>query len=137
MSRAGLFLVGILAFALLAVAIVVATDSFGLRITRAPSPEAELVIRMNDVAGAGIAVTFGHTDANRWQIAGGHRREKFTMNQGDAVVARLTSMAPIDPASFEWPSQGLSVSFPPELSNKSNGRTIEIGIMARATPGVS
>jgi hypothetical protein len=135
MSRAGWFVVGMLVCALLTASVLAATNFFDLRITSVPSPEAELVARMNEATGGGIAVTFAHPDANRWQIAAGHRLEKLSVDRGDAVVARLTSMAPIDAASYEWPSQGLSVSFPPELGNKSNGRSIEIGVLARATPG--
>jgi hypothetical protein len=91
---------------------------------------------MNEISSSGgFAVTFANRDAEKWEIAAGHRLEKFSLEGGEIVFARLTSSTPLTADSFEWPKQGLSVSLPPEFGSRSNGRAIEIGIVARAAPG--
>lgn len=97
------------------------------------SPEAKLIDQMEQIAEGGIAVTFGERDIKAWKIANGHRLERFSVSGDDAVFARLTSTTPLDPTTFEWPSQGLSASLPTEFNNRSNGKPIEIGVVARAT----
>ena len=140
MNRSGVLVVGAIAFALAAAGILMQTNFLDLRESffpsRLPSPEANLVVRMNDVASAGgYAITFANRDAEQWQVAAGHRLEKFSIDGGAIVFARLTSMTPLVADSFEWPTQGLSVSLPPDFGNRSNGRSIEIGVVARAASG--
>lgn len=83
----------------------------------------------------GFAVTFGQGDAAKWRLAPGHRLERFSLDGGDTVFARLSSLVPLDKNSFEWPTQGLSVELPVELNSRANGKSIEVGVVARAPSG--
>jgi hypothetical protein len=99
------------------------------------SVEDKFVARVLDGgSGGGYSVTFGGNDAKKWYIAPGHRLERLSLG-GDTVVARLASTVPLDRATFEWPTQGLSVQLPVDFAARSNGKPIEIGIVARAAPG--
>jgi hypothetical protein len=84
--------------------------------------------------GGGYSAVFGGSDAKKWYIATGHRLERLSLG-GDAVVARLTSTTPLDRSTFEWPTQGLSIQLPVEFAERSNGKPIEIGIVARVSHG--
>lgn len=100
------------------------------------SAEGKLVAQVISAGGGGgFSVTFSQADAKKWQVAQGHRLERFTLESGDAAVARIVSTIPLDMTSTEWPTQGLSVQLPAEFSNRSNGKPIEIGIVARVAAG--
>jgi hypothetical protein len=88
----------------------------------------------NAAARGGYSVTFSQTDAKKWRVAAGHRLEKLSLGS-DTVVARLVSASPLDKASFEWPTQGLSVDLPTSLNVRSAGKGLEIGVVARAAAG--
>ena len=133
--RSTYLIAGAIVLALVAAGVLFGTDFFRKNPFHTPTEEELLVTQITEAAssGGGVAVTFAARDARLWQLAGGHKLERFSLDGGDAVFARLTSSAPLDPHNFEWPSQGLSVAFPATLNNKSNGLTIEIGIVARRT----
>ncbi len=100
------------------------------------SAEGKLVAQVTSAgSGGGFSVTFSQADAKKWHVAQGHRLERFTLESGDAAVARVVSTIPLDMKSTEWPTQGISVQLPAEFSNRSNGKPIEIGIVARVAPG--
>lgn len=100
------------------------------------SPEARLVAQMNEAAmGGGLAVTFQERDAQKWKLAQGHQLERYSIQGGDVVFARLSSPVPLDGNSLEWPSQGLSLPLPVEANNRFNGKILEVGIVARASSG--
>lgn len=101
------------------------------------SAEDRLVQQMSEAAasGGGYAVTFSQVEAAKWRVAPGHRLERFSVDGGQAVFARLISAAPLDKKTFEWPTQGLSVELPIEFNNRANGKQIEIGIVARSQMG--
>jgi hypothetical protein len=97
------------------------------------SAEGKLVARMIEAAkGGGYAVTFAHADAGKWQVAAGHRLEKFSVEGGDAAFARLSSSVALNRDTWEWSGQGLSTTFPVAFNNQTNGTKIEIAIVARA-----
>jgi hypothetical protein len=108
----------------------VPVDRFGL----GQSSETAWVTRMNEaVKGGGYSVTFTQADAGKWQVADGHRLEKFSVDGGDTMFARLTSGAPLNRDTWEWSTQGLSTTLPVEFNNQTNGKKIEIGVVARAS----
>jgi hypothetical protein len=146
--RAGYLVVGALILALVAAGVLIWTGALNLSgrpgagsetTTTAPatttgptSPDAQLVTMMNDVAmRGGYAATFSEPSAKQWQLAAGHRLERFGLNNQGAVFARLTSSAAVDPRSLEWHTQGLFWLLPVEFANRTNGKRIEIGIVAR------
>ena len=105
------------------------TPGFGTTTTN----EDRLVAQMtNEVAGGGYAVTFSQNEASKWQVGEGHRIERFSLEAGSAVFARLSSSTPLNPTTWEWSTQGLSTTFPVEFNNATNGQEIEIGVIARA-----
>jgi hypothetical protein len=134
MSRTGFLIVGALIFALAAAGVLVWTNNLELPSGILPqSAEAKLVTQMTGTAGeGGFAVTFAQRDLKAWQIAPGHRLERFSVDGGDAVFARLTSSSPLDRSTLEWPTQGLSVALPVDLNARSDGKQLEIGVLARA-----
>jgi hypothetical protein len=79
----------------------------------------------------GYAATFSGSSVKAWQIAAGHALERFSINNGDAVFARLTSSAPVAKEGWEWEKQGLSWLIPNEFNNRTNGHKVEVGIIAR------
>lgn len=90
---------------------------------------------MSDLAGiasrGGHVATFSQQGAQSWRLAQGHRLERFSLNDRGAVFARLSSSTHIDPNSFDWPNLGLSWVLTREFNNQSNGKRIEIGVVAR------
>jgi len=146
MSRTGLLVVVALIFALAAAGVLVWTNALNISgqpsgapsatapsTTAPPSREAQLVTSMNQAAaGGGFAASFLETDVSKWQIAEGHRLERFSLASSGPVFARLTSSVALDRASVQWPSLGLSMALPVEFANLANGRTVEIGFIARA-----
>lgn len=139
MSRAG-FLILAVVLALAAAGVLYWTKSQQPSVST-PLPtqsiESKLVAQMSDnAAGNGFAATFTDADAKKWQVGSGHQLERFTSDDGKNVVARLTSSTPIDFASFDWPTQGLSIVLPVEFAALANGKRIEVGFAARM-PGAN
>lgn len=83
-------------------------------------------------SGGGYAATFSSVDAAKWQIAAGHKLERFSVEGEDVSFARLSSNTPMDAATWEWATQGLSTTFPVDFNNQTNGGRIEVGVVARA-----
>lgn len=148
MSRTGYLVVGALIFALAAAGVLVWTNNIDLSgephtvpgnnlpttpTTAPPSREAQLVTAMNEAAaGGGFAASFLEEDVRKWQIGPGHRLERFSLDPSGPVFARLTSSGTLDKASVEWASLGLSMALPVEFANLANGRTVEVGFIARS-----
>ncbi|MEQ1863101.1 MAG: hypothetical protein ABL996_00450 [Micropepsaceae bacterium] len=132
MRSSGL-VVGAIVLALAAAGILAATNFLGLDLPFMNPSEQELVAQMNDVAAqGGLAVTFAGSDAEKWQVAPGQKLEKFSLGGGEAAVARLSSTGTIDISSFEWTKLGLSTTLPATFGQRSNGKRVEIGFVARA-----
>jgi CTP:molybdopterin cytidylyltransferase MocA len=141
MSRTGFLIISAVVLALAAAGVLYWTNAQQQSSVSTPLPtqsiESKLVAQMSDIAaGNGIAATFSDADAKKWQVGSGHRLERFTSDDGKNVVARLTSSAPIDYASFDWPTQGLSITLPVEFAALVNGKRIEVGFAARM-PGAN
>jgi hypothetical protein len=102
------------------------------------SREFQVMTRITDarIDGVGIAATFSERDAKRWRLAGGHQLERFAVDDGEVVFARLTSSVALDVNSNNWEQQGLSLSLPAAFGNRTNGQVIEVGFAARA-PGAN
>jgi hypothetical protein len=79
-------------------------------------------------AGGGYAATFSDQDASKWMIAGGHQLERFSLDGRNTVLARLSSSAPITSTTL---LDGLYVELPEQFAALSNGKKIEIGVVAR------
>jgi hypothetical protein len=95
--------------------------------------EEQLVADLTKAAsGGGYAVTFAQADASKWQVAEGHRLEKFTVDSGTTSFARLTSSVPLNAETWEWATQGLSTLFPVGFNNKTNGGKLQIAVIARS-----
>jgi hypothetical protein len=87
---------------------------------------------MNDVASSGgMALTFDDTSIRQWGIAPQHRLERFSLDGSGAVMARLTSSIPLVGDTVPWNEKGLSFQLPFGMATKTNGKKIEIGIIAR------
>lgn len=149
MSRTGYLVVGALIFALAAAGVLVWTNYIDLSgkppvaapksapasapASQPPSREAQLVTAMNEAAaGGGFAASFMETDVRKWQIAPGHRLERFSLDPAGPVFARLTSGVALDKASVQWPSIGLSLTLPVGFAKLVNGRKVEVGFIARS-----
>jgi hypothetical protein len=92
----------------------------------------QLVNFMNKSAdGGGYAAGFSEQDVSKWQVAEGHQLERFAVG-GRVVFARLSSGSALDEASTSWTPQGLSTTLPMEFATFSNGKKIEIGLIARS-----
>ena len=143
MTRTGNLIAGALAFALAAAGVLVWTDFLQLpKQGSAPLPSAttipsnsnelRLVTAMTEaVAGGGFAASFLESDVRKWQIAEGHRIERFSLDAAGPAFARLTSSTPLDKASVLWSSLGLSLPMPLELANAANGSQIDFFISNR------
>lgn len=146
--RSGYLIVGALIFALAAAGVLVWADVIDLsrlRDDRAPeqqrasappkapeSADAKWTRVMNDiVAAGGVAVTFTDKDIPGWGLAQGHQLERFSIEGGQVVFARLSSSVTRNNTLPTWPERGLSYTFPVELSNRTNGARLEIGVIAR------
>jgi hypothetical protein len=149
--RTSTLVIGALIFALAAAGVLVWTNQLNLpgqpeappSTPSAPSPtapaplsrEAQLVTAMNEAAAAGgFAVSFKEGDVGKWKLADGHRLERFSLDAAGPVLARLSSSTPLEWTSNQWPTQGLSVLIPRQFAEMSNGRTVEIGFVARTAP---
>lgn len=149
MSRATL-IVGALIFALAAAGVLVWTgvlDVSGMKTsaptaptaTNAPptgtSREAQLVNDMTAAAaGGGFAASFVEADIKKWQIAGGHKLERFSVDGSDVVFARLSSSVALSPQFARWEDLGLSMTLPSEFSEGNKGYAVEVGVVARKSP---
>ena len=146
--RAGYLIVGALIFALAAAAVLIWTNQINLpgqpaappsatsvpsTTVAPPSHEAQLVTAMNEAAaGGGYVATFMEGDVGKWQIADGHKLERFSLGSNGPVFARFTSSTTLDKTSVQWPALGLSMTLPPEFANAVAGKKVEVGIIARA-----
>jgi hypothetical protein len=100
--------------------------------TAGGSLEQKLLAQMTDQAmQGGYAATFSGSSVKAWQIADGHALERFSINDGEAVFARLTSSAPTAKEGWEWAQQGLSWLIPKQFNTRTNGQKVEVGIIAR------
>lgn len=135
--KTGYLIVGALIFALAAAGVLVWTNLLKLPFGPSQPSESTLVVQMTERASAnGVVAAFTQADVKRWQIAAGHRLERFSADDGKTVIARLTSTSPIDYASFDWPKSGLSIQLPLEFAAAANGKRLEIGFIARM-PGAN
>jgi len=146
MSRTGLLVVVALIFALAAAGVLVWTNALNISgqpsvaqnatapaTTAPPSRESQLVTLMNQsAAGGGFAASFLEADVRKWQIAPGHRLERFSLDPSGPVFSRLTSSVALDKESVQWSSLGLSMALPVEFANAANGQKVEIGFIARS-----
>jgi hypothetical protein len=80
----------------------------------------------------GFAVTFAESDASRWQVAAGQKLERFSLGDGQYTFARLTNSGPLNNETPKWSDRGLSFTLPLEFSNRSKGRRVEVGVVARS-----
>jgi hypothetical protein len=125
---------GTIVLALVAAGVLFGTDFFRRNPFHTPTAEEQLVTAMNDVASTGgFAATFSQADAKKWQLGAGLRLERFSMQDSDAVFARLSSSIALDKTSIEWPQLGLSTTLPLPFTKLTNGQDIEVGIVARAS----
>lgn len=100
--------------------------------TAGGSLEQKILAQMTDQAmQGGYAATFSGSSVKAWQIAEGHALERFSINDGEAVFARLTSSAPTSKEGWEWAQQGLSWLLPKQFNTRTNGQKVEVGIIAR------
>ena len=137
MGRTGSFLLGALVFALAAAGVMIWTGNEipGMGLFAPPSPEQRLVSAMEEVVSqGGFAASFADDDAKNWRLADGHQFERHAVDSARAVIARLSSSVPLDVSPPSWESQGLSIELPVTFAQQTNGRRIEIGIVARAAP---
>jgi len=88
---------------------------------------------MNQIAASGgLVITFADSNIQGWLLPPGHKLERFAMDGGQAVFARLTSSAPLNDNTPTWAERGLSYALPIELAAKTNGARMEIGIVAKS-----
>jgi hypothetical protein len=98
------------------------------------SRDAQLVNEMRTAAvGGGYSASFSEQDVGKWQIAEGHKIERFSAGQSGSVFARLTSSGALDKSSVQWPTLGLSATLPVEFATATAGKKLEIGIIARSS----
>lgn len=87
---------------------------------------------MNDVAASGgMALTFDETSIKHWGIAPNHKFERFMINEGGTVFVRLTSSVPLVGETVPWNEKGLSFQLPLGMATKTNGKKIEVAVVAR------
>lgn len=142
MSRTGALVVAALILGLVAAAVLVWSNNTNLPGFRSEpsttevagsSPEAQLVALMTEVATAGgVAATFTDNDLPKWKLAQGHKLERYSLGGANATMARLTSAAPFDPTSVDWYSTAATFTLPLEFAQRTNGKKIEVGIVARS-----
>jgi len=130
--RSTYLMAGVIVLALVAAGVLFATNFFqSVPLVLSGSEEAALVKNMSDrVAGVGFARTFTQKDMKDWHLTGGHRLERLAIDRSGTVSARFYSSVPLDTTQF---LEGLYLELPAEFRQASNGRKIEIGIVARAT----
>lgn len=100
---------------------------------------AQLMTRLNQAAvSGGYSFTFTKADSSKWALAAGHRLEAYAIGDNEAVFARITSNTPLlgfppGSTSFSWADQGVSALIPLEFAQRMNGKTVEVGVIARAS----
>jgi hypothetical protein len=82
-------------------------------------------------ANGGFVLTFADTDIKNWTIAQGHKLERFSIDGGQAVLARLSSSAELSNDPPTWAERGLSFTFPAGFGARTNGAKLEVGVVAR------
>jgi hypothetical protein len=97
------------------------------------SAVAQLVSDMTSIAQAGgYAATFSEQQLVKWQLAEGHKIERFSIGNENTVFARLTSGTALDQTSVDWAPLGLSTLLPLDFATQSAGKKIEVGVIARS-----
>jgi hypothetical protein len=79
----------------------------------------------------GIAITFSEADVSSWEVTDGHQIERFKLSDSAIGFGRLTSAHPLNP---EDKLSGLRAKIPVEFAQRTNGKRIEVGIVARQAP---
>src|ERR1700682_960107 len=84
--RSTYLIAGAIVLALVAAGVLFGTDFFRKNPFHTPTEEELLVTQITEAAssGGGVAVTFAARDARLWQLAGGHKLERFSLDGGDA-----------------------------------------------------
>ena len=144
MQRTGLVVALVLLLASGAAAVIWWTGVLGGQVSEAPviipaanlsstTREAELVTEMSSsAANGGYAANFSEQDVGKWQIADGQKIERFSAGASSGTFARFTSPGSLDETSVLWPQLGLTTVLPLEFSVKSNGKKVQIGVIARS-----
>ncbi len=133
MPRTGL-LIGLAAVLIAAAAgVLVATNVIDVGLVFSRFNEKELGGFMRDVGtSGGVTATFAQTDIPAWQLAEGNKLERFALSGSATVFARLTSGSSLDKASVDWHKAATTLNIPLEFAQRTNGRTLEIGVIVRA-----
>jgi hypothetical protein len=79
----------------------------------------------------GFSATFAKKDLGNWVLAAGHKLERYSLGGDEAAMGRLTSTEVLNPENTDWRASTLSFTLPMEFSRLSNGKKIEVGIVAR------
>lgn len=139
----GNFIIGALIFALAAMGVLVWTNviniskqgvSIGDQGTTAQplvpvSATTNWAEKMTEIATPdGMAFSFSDAGLNAWTVTDAHRLERFSLGGNSQTLARLSSTLPLDP---ENRLSGLQLKLPLAWAQRANGKTIEIGVVAR------
>jgi hypothetical protein len=138
MSRTGFLVIIALIFALAAAGVLVWTNVIDFSgdtekiVEGKPSLSAAEMRAMNSMkqvaVTGGFAATFSGPESRTWDLAAGHRLERFSLNGGGDIMGRLISSVPLD---NERVIDGLYVELPAQFAEIANGRRIEVGVLAR------
>lgn len=132
MSRSGIVLIisAILFVSLSAILILTKTIDVGLFNSR--FAEEDLGGLMSDVTGkGGVGVTFSGADMKNWNLGPGHQLDRFSISNSNVVFARLKSSQRLDISSVDWRTSSASFTLTSEFAQRSNGKVIEVGVIAR------
>jgi hypothetical protein len=132
MSRSGIVLIisAVSFVALSAILIITKTIDVGLFDSR--FAEENLGELMSDIRGkGGVGVTFSGADMPNWALGPGHQLDRFSISNSNVVFARLKSSQRLDVASVDWGTSSASFTLSAEFAQRSNGKVIEVGIIAR------
>lgn len=139
MSRSGIVIGAVVLLAIAAGTMLYGTDllkTAGLSPPKAipvGSAESTLMAKLTDAASnGGYALTFAQANANSWRVAPNHKLERFSLDGSDTAFVRLTSLTALNPETVDWQTQGLSTLLTAAFSNGTNGKRIEVGIVARS-----
>jgi hypothetical protein len=136
MSRTGLLfglvaLVAALAIAFFAYTNFFAGEATGPLVGPTPATERDWATTMDELATKqGIVVSFSDRDLPSWKLTDGHKLERFRISGTEQVLARLSSSIPLDQNDR---LSGLRVQLPLEWVQTINGKTVEIGIVAKSS----
>lgn len=124
---------GAVVLALMSVGVLVWSNAISLPFFTSYPSNQELMARMTEVSqSGGIAATFSAKDISKWQLPDGHKLERFSLTDAETGFARLTSTGPVDNNRPNWEERGLSLTLPVEFNNRTRGKRLEIGIVARS-----